>query len=73
MRALTTIARELVGLFVDDGSLAAIIVVWIAICWMALPKLVPAASWQGPILFIGLALILIESTLRGAKGRSISN
>jgi len=69
MRALIEIVRECVSLFVDDGSLAAIALVWIAICGVALPTLVPGPSWHGPILFIGLALILVENAFRGARGR----
>jgi hypothetical protein len=69
MQALIKIAREIVSLFVDDGSLAAIVLVWLALCGLALPKLVLDSLWQGPILFIGLSLILLESALRGAKGR----
>jgi hypothetical protein len=69
MQTLTRIARELVGLFVDDGSLAAIVLIWIALCGVALPKLVSATPWHGPLLFIGLALILFESAWRGARRR----
>ncbi len=67
MRALTRAVRKLVSLFVDDGSLAVIVLIWIAICGMALPKLVPPAPWQGLVLFLGLALILLESVSRGAR------
>jgi hypothetical protein len=31
-------------------------------------QLLPMGSWQGPILFIGLAVILIENARRGASG-----
>jgi hypothetical protein len=67
MRALTTIFQELVSLFVDDGTLAATILIWIAFYGLMLP-LLPLGSWQGPILFIGLALILVENALRAAPG-----
>jgi hypothetical protein len=69
MQTLTKILRKFIGLFVDDGSLAIIIVTWIAICGVALPNLVPVTTWRGPTLFMGLALILVENVLRGAKGR----
>jgi hypothetical protein len=68
MQALISIVRELFALFVDDGSLAVVVVVWIVICGVALPKLLPAAPWQGPIMFLGLVLILLESVTRGSKG-----
>jgi hypothetical protein len=67
MQALRRIMRELIGLFIDDGSLAVVVVIWIAICAVVLPILVPTASWQGPIMFVGLALILLESVTRRAK------
>jgi hypothetical protein len=63
MGALKKIARELVGLFVDDGSLAAVVLVWIAVCGLVLPS----GPWHGLILFLGLALILVENVLRGAR------
>jgi hypothetical protein len=67
MHALIRIVREFISLFVDDGSLAVVVLIWIVICGVALPKLVPTAPWQGPILFVGLALTLLESVTRGAK------
>jgi hypothetical protein len=69
MDALTKVLQELVSLFVDDGTLAATILIWIALYGLLLP-LLPMGSWQGPILFIGLAFILVENALRGARARS---
>ena len=63
MAALAKIAQELVGLFVDDGSLAAIVLAWIALCGLVLPP----NPWHGLILFLGLALILIENVVRAAR------
>ena len=58
---------ELVGLFVDDGSLAVAILAWVALCWAILPRLgLPA--WLPPVLlFAGLVLILVESVVRRAR------
>jgi hypothetical protein len=69
MNTLTTIFKEFVGLFVDDGTLAATVLIWIALCGLFL-RVLPAGSWQGPILFAGLAVILIENARRGARSRS---
>ncbi len=69
MQALIKISQQFVALFVDDGRLAASILIWIALCAL-LVRLVPAGMWQGPVLFIGLALILIASALQGAQRRS---
>jgi hypothetical protein len=63
MRTLGKIFKELVSLFVDDGTLAATILIWVTFYGLVL-QLLPMGSWQGPILFIGLAVILIENTRR---------
>ena len=69
MHALTTTFKELVSLFVDDGTLASTVLIWVAFYGLLL-QLLPAGSWQGPILFIGLAVILIENARRGARTSS---
>ena len=69
MRWLKTIVGELFGLFVDDGSFAVAIVAWLVITWFALPLLGLPSGADGLILFIGLALILVESVLRRAGQR----
>jgi hypothetical protein len=68
MRALATILREFVGLFVDDGSLAAGAVVWAGICGWGLPLLGWSPGAQAAALVLGLAVLLLENTLR-ASGR----
>ena len=67
MRWYRSIAREVVGLFVDDGSFAIAILVWLALVVVVLPRLAAGARWAGPALFAGLAAILIESVLRFAR------
>lgn len=68
MQWLRAIFREVVGLFVDDGSFALAIVVWLAISWLVLSRMALVdARWDGPILFGGLALILVESAMRRAR------
>lgn len=67
MNWIKSILREIFSLFVDDGSLALAILIWLALIrWTA-----PHRSFSGPvagiILFAGLALILIESTARYAR------
>ena len=70
MRWLKAIAREVWGLFVDDGSFALAILVWVALA-VAMARVRPgeSESWTGPALFCGPALILIESVLRFARKR----
>ena len=65
MKWLRSIAREVWGLFVDDGSFAAAIVVWLTMAVLVLPRV--ATGWAGPVWFVGLAAILIESVLRAAR------
>jgi membrane protein implicated in regulation of membrane protease activity len=69
MRWLRSIAREVLGLFVDDGSFAAAILAWAALVALLLPHVTGHASWLGPALFSGLAVILIESAVRFARRR----
>ncbi len=69
MRWMLTVLREIWGLFVDDGSFAAAIVLWVGLMWWLeqwgrVPNRV-----LGMLLFVGLGLILIESLLRFARER----
>jgi hypothetical protein len=59
--------RELIGLFVDDGSLAVTALIWLTVCGLVLPPLGVAGAWLGLALFAGLAVILAENALRAAR------
>jgi hypothetical protein len=67
---LRSIAREVLGLFVDDGSFAIAILVWAAFVGALLEHAVGHPNWTGPALFSGLACILIESVVRFSRRRS---
>ena len=69
MRWFKTIFREIFGLFVDDGSFAIAILVWLGVVWRLLPRLGVFSRWNGLILFAGLGLILVESALRYTRKR----
>jgi hypothetical protein len=58
---------ELVSLFVEDGSLALAILIWLALVGLVLSRFDALKGWQGAILFAGLASILIENTWRRAR------
>ncbi|MBV8450570.1 MAG: hypothetical protein JO357_02310 [Hyphomicrobiales bacterium] len=58
---------ELVALFVEDGSLAFAILVWLAFTGLVTTRFEGVRGWQGAILFAGLAIILIENTWRRAR------
>lgn len=65
MKVLTGILSEVWGLFVEDGSYAVAIGLWLAVVAFGLSKL-PIDGLKGPMLFVGLALVLIENVRRTA-------
>ncbi|MGC1548861.1 MAG: hypothetical protein WA777_10040 [Rhodanobacter sp.] len=67
MSWLKTILREIYGLFVDDGSYAIAILIWLGLVWLVLPRLFWGNAWNAIILAVGLLAILIESVLRRAR------
>ena len=67
MRWLKAIVAEIFGLFVDDGAFALAITIWLGVTWLVLPQLIAPTALGGIILFVGLALILVESTRRRSK------
>lgn len=64
---LKTVWSEFIGLFVDDGSFAVVILLWLAACWLVLPRLPLSPAVPPMILFAGMALILVESALRRSR------
>ncbi|MBV9637654.1 MAG: hypothetical protein JOZ40_23755 [Methylobacteriaceae bacterium] len=69
MSVLLSIARELYGLFVDDGSLAVAILVLIGVIAVLRLTLPLSPNVIGPAIFIGCAAILVENVLRRARKR----
>jgi hypothetical protein len=67
MRWLKMIVAEVFGLFVDDGSFALAILVWLGVVWAAVSRLRVPSAWHGVILFAGLTVILAASAWRGAR------
>jgi hypothetical protein len=67
MKWLKNIFREVFGLFVDDGSFALAILIWLAVVRWATPHLKIPAGITAVILFAGLALILTESASRYSR------
>ena len=67
MRWITFALRELAGLFVDDGSLALLALIWLAACGLALRWLPVDPAWAGAVLFAGLALVLVASALQTGR------
>ena len=69
MTPLGTARAKLLGLFVDDGWFAGAIVVWLGAAWLVLPRLVLPRTLAAPVLFAGLAAILVWGALRHARQR----
>lgn len=67
MKWLRTIAHEVYGLFVDDGSFAIAIVVWLVVLKLLVLYTNLASHWSGFLLLAGLATILVESALRSSR------
>jgi hypothetical protein len=67
IKRLIPIARKLFGLFVDDGSLALSILVWIFALHVVAPIVSIEQTWAAPVLFLGCAGILVENVLRASR------
>ncbi|MDQ2834581.1 MAG: hypothetical protein M3Y50_12730 [Acidobacteriota bacterium] len=67
MKWIKTIFREVFGLFVDDVSFAAAILIWLAVMRWVAPRMGVPERFAGAVLFAGLALIVGESVLRFAR------
>lgn len=67
MRLLKTIAAELLGLFIDDGSLVAAVLIWVLAVAMALHVGILNPLIGAALLGIGLAVLLTENVIRSAR------
>ena len=67
MNVIKTALEELYGLFVEDGSLAVAIIVWLCIVGFAFPHIAGPSAWKGPVFFVGMAIILVENVVRSAR------
>ena len=62
--------KELVGMFVDDGNLALLALILIALVTAAVKVLGLPPLVGGVLLLAGCLAILLESTRRAARGRA---
>jgi hypothetical protein len=67
MKAVKDALLEVYGLFVEDGTLALLILVWVAIAVLVFPRLPGGVEWGAPLLFVGLAALLLENVRRSAR------
>lgn len=72
MKYFKKIVHEIFGLFVDDGSFALAILIWVGIASWSVSHLNLAPTTLGIILFTGLVLILCESVTRYARRSTIA-
>ncbi len=66
MKTAWSAAKEIFGLFVEDGSLAVAILAWVVVAALMLPHLSMSLEWHGPVLFLGVAALLLENVWRSA-------
>ena len=67
MRLLKTIATELVGLFIDDGSLVSAVLIWVLAVAFALRAGFLDPLIGATLLGIGLGVLLAENVIRSAR------
>ena len=69
MGALGTALRRLVGLFVDDGSLALAVVILLFLAGLAVRLWPAGGGWLALLLALGLLAILAENVLRTGRAK----
>lgn len=59
MRGVIAAVREVLGLFIDDGSLAIALIAWIIVVVLAVRGLGLDRAWGAPLLVVGCLAILV--------------
>lgn len=67
MNVIRLIAKEFLGMFVDDGSLALLALLLVAIIAAAVKVLALPPLLGGALLLVGCLAILVESVRRAAR------
>jgi len=70
MTVIRLVFKELVGMFVDDGSLALLALILIALVTAAVKLLALPPLIGGLLLLAGCLAILLQSVRRAARGRA---
>ena len=68
MNVIRLIAKEFFGMFVDDGSLALLALLLVAIIAAAVKLLELPPLLGGALLLVGCLAILLQSVRRAARG-----
>ncbi len=67
MKTVQMLLGEIVGLFIDDGSLAVAILILVGVA-AAIARVGEAQAWvSGAVLFFGCILVLVENVARKAR------
>ncbi len=69
MNLLRAAIAEILGLFIDDGSLALLSLSLVALVAVLIKLLGLAPLWGGLLLLLGCVAILVESAVRAARGQ----
>ncbi len=67
MSWISAVLIDIGALFVDDGRLAGAILGWLAVVGLLAAGIGADSRWTGLVLFVGLAVILLENTARRAR------
>jgi 4-hydroxybenzoate polyprenyltransferase len=67
MKVIRTALSEVVGLFVEDGSLAILLLLWIGVAAYVFPRWPGGAALHGPFFCLGVTIILLENVWRSAR------
>ena len=67
MKAIRTALLEVFGLFVEDGSLAIMLLLWVGAAAFVFPRRPGGAALHGPLFCFGVAIILLENVWRSAR------
>ncbi len=67
MKAFVKALGEVWGLFVEDASFTLAMIVCLAAAAYIVPRAPLPTTWRGPVLFVMLAVALIENVARSAR------
>jgi hypothetical protein len=73
MTVIKTILTELLGLFVDDGTLVVAVLAWVAGTALCLRGHLIDPRTGAVMLFLGIAALLAENIARSARTRGAAN
>jgi hypothetical protein len=67
MKIVIGILREIWGLFVEDLGYSMVIALWVGFAAAFLSRGQVSLVWRGPVLFLGVVLVLLENVTRAGR------